>query len=50
LPPDVGALLPAIRKWLSQAPARDALDAAIRRLMRDGASRAGRRLARGVTA
>jgi len=40
LPPDVAALLPAIRKWLPQEPARDALDAAIRRLMRDGAARA----------
>jgi len=40
LPPDVAALLPAIRKWLPQGPARDALDAAIRRLMRDGAARA----------
>jgi len=37
---DIGALLPAIRKWLPQEPARDALDAAIRRLMRDGAARA----------
>ncbi len=43
LPPDVGALLPAVRKWLPEEPARDALDAAIRRLMRAGLARAGDR-------
>ena len=40
LPPGIGALLPTVRKWLPDDPARDALDAAIRRLMRDGAARA----------
>lgn len=40
LPPGIGALLPTVRKWLPEDAARDALDATIRRLMRDGAARA----------
>lgn len=40
LPPDIAALLPTLRKWLPDDPARSALDATIRRLMRDGAARA----------
>nr|WP_233712989.1 hypothetical protein [Amaricoccus solimangrovi] len=39
LAPDLAALLPALRKWLPDDPARAALDAAIRRRMRDGGSR-----------
>lgn len=38
--PSVGALLPAIRKWIPDDPARTALDAAVRRLMRDGGAHA----------
>lgn len=36
LPPDLAALLPAIRKWLPDEPARAALDAVIRWQIRDG--------------
>ena len=36
LPPELAALFPAIRKWLPDGPARAALDAVIRRQMRDG--------------
>lgn len=43
LPPDIGTVLPTIRKWLPDEPARDALDATIRRLMRNDAARAGSR-------
>ena len=39
LAPDVGAVLPTIRKWLPADPARDALDAAIRGLIRNSAGR-----------
>ncbi|MCZ0964096.1 UPF0149 family protein [Paracoccus benzoatiresistens] len=35
LPPEVAALLPAIRKWLPDEPTRAALDVVIRRQMRD---------------
>lgn len=36
LPSELAALFPAIRKWLPDGPARAALDAVIRRQMRDG--------------
>lgn len=37
LPPDLSALLPTLRKWLPNDPARMAVDALIRRQMRSGA-------------
>ena len=37
LPPDLAALLPTLRKWMPDDPARAAVDAAIRRQMRAGA-------------
>lgn len=36
LPLELAALLPTVRKWLPDGPARAALDAVIRRQMRDG--------------
>lgn len=39
LPADLAALLPTIRKWLPEDGARAAVDAAIRRQMRDGIAR-----------
>ena len=39
LAPDIGALLPTLRKWLPDNAARAALDAAIRRQMQSGATR-----------
>lgn len=39
LPADLAALLPTIRKWLPEDGARAAVDAAIRRQMRDGITR-----------
>jgi hypothetical protein len=39
LPPDLAALLPTLRKWLPEDGARAAIDAAIRRQMRDGIAR-----------
>ncbi len=37
LPPDLAALLPTLRKWMPDDPARAAVDAGIRRQMRTGA-------------
>jgi hypothetical protein len=37
LPPDLAALLPTLRKWMPDDPARAAVDAVIRRQMRTGA-------------
>ena len=37
LPPDLAALLPTLRKWMPDDPARAAVDAVIRRQMRAGA-------------
>ena len=37
LPPDLAALLPTLRKWMPDDPARAAVDTAIRRQMRTGA-------------